>query len=63
VDWALSASVPWKYEQVRGAGTVHLGGTLDDMSRFAADLVTGRLSDFPFTVVGQMTIADCQWPV
>jgi hypothetical protein len=58
VDWALSAPVPWKNEQVRGAGTVHLGGTLNDLSTFATDLVTGRLSDFPFTIMGQMTTAD-----
>jgi phytoene dehydrogenase-like protein len=58
VDWALSVPVPWTNEQVRGAGTVHLAGTLDDLSTFAADLVTGRLSDFPFTIMGQMTTAD-----
>jgi phytoene dehydrogenase-like protein len=58
VDWALSGPVPWKSEEPRLAGTVHLGGTLDDLTRYATDLTTGRLSDQPFVIMGQMTTAD-----
>ena len=28
VDWALSKPIPWRAEECRQAGTVHLGGTL-----------------------------------
>lgn len=31
VDWALSRPVPWRAPECRLAGTVHLGGTLDEI--------------------------------
>jgi len=58
VDWALSAPVPWSAEHARDAGTLHLGTDLDGLSRFATDLVTGRVSADPFLLLGQMTTAD-----
>ncbi len=58
VDWALSAPVPWTAEGARGAGTVHIGVDLDGLTDYAADLVTGRLPQAPFLLVGQMTTAD-----
>src|SRR5450756_1595118 len=32
VDWALSAPIPWRAEGARRAGTVHVGGTMDELS-------------------------------
>jgi phytoene dehydrogenase-like protein len=32
VDWALDAPVPWRDEEVARAATVHLGGTLEEIS-------------------------------
>lgn len=58
VDWALSGPVPWKNPEVAGAGTVHLGGSLDEISGFAHHLALGRLSPDPFLLFGQMTTAD-----
>jgi phytoene dehydrogenase-like protein len=58
MDWALSAPVPWKNPAVSAAGTVHLGGDLAALSRFAADLAAGRVPDRPFLLSGQMTTAD-----
>jgi phytoene dehydrogenase-like protein len=58
VDWALSEPVPWTTGAVRGAGTVHLGVDLDGLSRYAADLATGRLPGQPFLLAGQMTTSD-----
>jgi phytoene dehydrogenase-like protein len=57
-DWALSGPVPWTAEPVRRAGTVHLGADLDGLTRFAADLATGRDPEHPFLLLGQMTTAD-----
>jgi phytoene dehydrogenase-like protein len=31
IDWALSRPVPWRAPECRMAGTVHLGGTLDEI--------------------------------
>ncbi|MBE7187103.1 NAD(P)/FAD-dependent oxidoreductase [Jatrophihabitans endophyticus] len=58
LNWALSGPIPWSDEDVRGAGTVHLGVDLDGLSRYATDLTTGRLPEHPFALVGQMTTSD-----
>lgn len=58
VDWALSKPVPWLAEAVRGAGTVHIGESMDDLTRFTSDLAMGRVPGKPFLLVGQMTTAD-----
>lgn len=58
VDWALSGPVPWTNADVAGAGTVHLVGGLDDISRFAHSLALGFLPADPFLLFGQMTTAD-----
>jgi phytoene dehydrogenase-like protein len=58
VDWALSAPVPWKNPAVAPAGTVHLGGDVAALSRFAADLAAGQVPAQPFLLAGQMSTAD-----
>jgi phytoene dehydrogenase-like protein len=58
VDWAVSAPVPWKNPEVAGAGTVHLGGSLEEITRFSHELALGYLAPEPFLLFGQMTTAD-----
>jgi phytoene dehydrogenase-like protein len=58
VDWALDAPIPWRAGGCAGAGTVHIGGSIDDLSRYAAHLSLGEVPAAPYAVVGQMTTAD-----
>ena len=58
VNWALSGAIPWRSPSLAGAGTVHLGGGLDELTRVAADLATGRVPERPFVLLGQMTTTD-----
>jgi phytoene dehydrogenase-like protein len=58
VDWALSAPAPWMNPAVSAAGTVHVGADLDGLTRYATDIVVGRLPAEPFLLTGQMTTAD-----
>jgi phytoene dehydrogenase-like protein len=58
VDWALSAPIPWQNEGVAGAGTVHLGGDLDDLTRFGHALALRKVPAKPFLLLGQMTTTD-----
>ena len=53
LDWALSAPIPWSAADCRRAGTVHVGGTLDEI----ADWET-RLEGKPFVLVAQPTLFD-----
>ncbi|WP_107076292.1 NAD(P)/FAD-dependent oxidoreductase, partial [Micromonospora sp. MH33] len=58
LNWALSGPVPWTAAEVARAGTVHLGGDLDGLTDYAADLANGRRPGRPFLLLGQMTTAD-----
>jgi phytoene dehydrogenase-like protein len=58
VDWAVSTPVPWRAAEARGAGTVHLGGDLRALARYAASLAADEVPDETFTICGQMTTSD-----
>lgn len=58
INWALRAPIPWTSSAAHGAGTVHLGVDMDDLTRYAADLATKQIPARPFIVLGQMTTAD-----
>ncbi|MBY8882232.1 phytoene desaturase family protein [Actinacidiphila acidipaludis] len=58
VDWALDGPVPWTAPDARQAGTLHLADSVDELTRFAAQLATRRIPDRPFALFGQMTTAD-----
>jgi AraC-like DNA-binding protein len=40
VDWALDGPIPWRAEACTRAGTLHLGGTLEEIARSGA--LSGR---------------------
>ncbi|MHB1930494.1 MAG: phytoene desaturase family protein [Acidimicrobiales bacterium] len=58
VDWALSAPVPWSAPDARQAGTVHIADSLDDLTRWSADLATHTLPARPFLLFGQQSMTD-----
>ena len=58
VDWALSGPIPWQQDGVAGAGTVHLGGDMDQLTVFAHQITLGRVPAEPFIVLGQTSTAD-----
>ena len=58
VDWAVEGSVPWTAEGARGAGTVHLADSMDDLTMSTAELACGMIPSTPLVVVGQMTTTD-----
>lgn len=58
LDWALSGPVPWKDSAVRAAGTVHLGGTLEEIAAGEAEVAAGRHPARPFVLTVQPCAAD-----
>jgi phytoene dehydrogenase-like protein len=58
VDWALSAPIPWHDDGCRQAGTVHLGGSMDELSVTANQLARRLVPASPFVILGQMTTSD-----
>ncbi len=58
LDWALDGPIPWRAEECRRAGTVHLGGTLDEISHSEWAAWSGRTVERPFVLLVQPTIFD-----
>ena len=58
VDYLLDGPVPWADERVGAAGTVHLGGTFDEVAAAEADVVAGRQPERPFVLLAQQSLAD-----
>jgi phytoene dehydrogenase-like protein len=57
VDWALDGPIPWINAEVRGAGTVHVGGGEPELLRSIAESQRG-LPERPFMLLGQQSVAD-----
>ena len=58
VDYAVEGGVPWTHEPSRSAGTVHLGGTFEEIAAAELAVSRGQLPDRPFVLVGQQYVAD-----
>jgi phytoene dehydrogenase-like protein len=58
LDWALDGPIPWKADECRGAGTVHLGGTFEEISASERDAWQGKHSARPFVLLAQPTLFD-----
>ena len=58
VDFALSGPVPWANEDCRRAGTLHLGGTFEEMAQAEAEVAEGKHPQNPYVLVTQPGVAD-----
>jgi phytoene dehydrogenase-like protein len=58
MDWALSAPVPWRARECDRAGTIHLGGTFDEIAASERAAWEGRTHESPFVLVVQPTRFD-----
>jgi phytoene dehydrogenase-like protein len=58
VDYAMKDPIPWSSEICRRAGTVHLGGTLQEVAAAERAVADGRHPEQPFVLLAQPTIFD-----
>jgi phytoene dehydrogenase-like protein len=58
VDWALHGPIPWADATCARAGTVHLGGTLDEMVASEYQTWLGGHPERPFVLLSQPTLFD-----
>jgi phytoene dehydrogenase-like protein len=58
VDLVVDGGLPWTAPQCRKAGTVHLGGSLEEVVRAEADVHQGCMPERPFVVLAQPALAD-----
>jgi len=58
VDWALDGPIPWRSPDAARAGTVHLGGTIEEMEAARAAEWEGRPAERPLVLLSQPTRFD-----
>jgi phytoene dehydrogenase-like protein len=58
LDWALDGPVPWANSDCARAATVHLGGTLDEITAAEDDVQAGRHPERPFVLLAQQSLFD-----
>ncbi len=58
IDYALSAPVPWRAAECRSAGTLHLGGALEEIAAGEREVAEGRRPERPFVLVAQQSLFD-----
>ena len=58
VDWALADSIPFTAEEVKFAGTVHLGGSLAEIVKNEQSTARGKHQEKPFVLLAQQSLID-----
>lgn len=58
VDWALAGPIPWKAPECTRAGTVHVGGTMEEIEHSEHEMWHGRIAEKPFVLVAQQSLFD-----
>ncbi len=58
VDWALDGPVPWAAEGCARAGTVHVGGPIEEVAAAEEAVARGQHPERPFVLVVQPSVVD-----
>jgi phytoene dehydrogenase-like protein len=58
IDYALNAPIPWKAEACRRAGTIHVGGTINEIAASEDEAARGKIPGRPFVLVAQQSLFD-----
>ena len=58
VDYATSGPIPWHDDTLRRAGTIHVGGTFDEVAAAERAPWEGHHTNLPFVLLAQPSIVD-----
>jgi phytoene dehydrogenase-like protein len=58
MDFALSDPVPWKAKECFEAGTLHLGGTFDQIAEAESCVANGNIAEKPYVLLAQTSLFD-----
>lgn len=58
IDLALSEPIPWKDDLCRKAGTVHLGGSFEEIAASEKMIAHGHHPDKPYVLLAQQSLFD-----
>ncbi len=58
IDWALDGPIPWANAACERAGTIHLGGTLEEITQAEQQTSDGQHPDRPYVLLAQQSRFD-----
>ncbi len=58
IDWLLDGEIPWKATECRLAGTVHIGGSLEEIADAERTVFQGGHPEKPFIMLAQPSLFD-----
>ncbi len=58
IDWALDGPIPWTDPACMGAGTLHLGGSLEEIVESESKILGSESSDKPYVLLNQPSLFD-----
>ena len=58
LDWALDGPIPWADPRCLDASTVHVGGSLEEISHSEREMFRGRVAERPFLILCQQSQLD-----
>ena len=58
VDWALDSPIPWDAIECAQAGTVHIGGTLEEIEVSEMAIYRGQTASKPYVLLAQHSLFD-----
>jgi phytoene dehydrogenase-like protein len=58
IDYALDGPLPWIHEVCQRAGTIHVGGTFNEIAEAETEVAQGKCPDRPFLLLSQPTLFD-----
>lgn len=58
IDYALNGPIPWSAKECMGAGTVHVGGSLEEIAFSEREVADGNHPAKPFVLLAQPTLFD-----
>ena len=58
IDWALDGPVPFTASECRQAGTVHIGGTFEEIAHSEQMASSGQHPEHPFILLAQQSLFD-----
>lgn len=58
VDWALNGQIPFKAEDCKKAGTIHIGNTIQEITQAEKQTWRGQRAEKPFVLLAQQSVFD-----
>jgi phytoene dehydrogenase-like protein len=58
MDWVLDGPIPWKAADCLRAGTVHIGGTFEEIAGAEDEVWKGQHPEYPFVLLVQPSLFD-----